>query len=88
MVADEILRIVRAVGHDDRDGVALEEVEPGAHRESEAARVVREVVADAWVLGGERADDVRGVVGARVVDDEDLVVDAALGRGPRQSPRP
>ena len=75
VVADEIRRVVRAVGHDDRHDVALEQVEPGAHGEPETSRIVREVVADARVLCGERLNDDRGVVSARVVDDEDLVVD-------------
>ena len=71
------------------------EIEPGAHCESEPARVVREVVADAWILGGQCADDALGAVRARIVDDEDLVVDAghrpalsaiSLDRARRSSP--
>ena len=42
-----------------------------------AARVVGEVVPDARVLVGERPHDVGRVVGARVVDDDDLVLDHA-----------
>ena len=40
-VADEIARVVGAVGHHDRDDVALEEIEAGAHGEPEAGWVVR-----------------------------------------------
>ncbi len=49
-VADEILGIVGAVGHHDRDSLALEDVEPRTHGETEAGRVVREVIPDAWVV--------------------------------------
>ena len=69
---------LRAVGHDDGDGVALEHVEPSTHRESVSPWVVREVIAHPRILGGKRPDHCRGVISACVVDDEDLVLD----RGP------
>ena len=50
VVGDEVVGVVGAVGHHDRDRVAGEALEPGANGEPEAARVVRAEAADAVVV--------------------------------------
>ena len=55
VVEDEVGGVVRAVGHHDRHGVALEGLEPGAHREPEAVAEVRAQAAHARVAGRRRA---------------------------------
>jgi hypothetical protein len=57
VIRDEIGGIVGRVGHHDRDGVALELLQSSANREPEAAWVVRFVVADTRVLGGDLLRD-------------------------------
>ena len=51
VVADQVGRIVGAVGHHQHDRVAREALEPGADGEAEAARVVRAQAADLRMLG-------------------------------------
>ena len=53
----------------------VEDVETRSNSEPESPRIVRAVIADARVLRGERSDDVGRSVRARVVDDENLVVE-------------
>ena len=76
VVAHQVVRVVGAVGHHQRHRVALEAVEARADREPEPARVVRAQAPDLRVLGGDRVDDRDRAVHARVVDHEDLVLDA------------
>jgi hypothetical protein len=39
LVGDDVVGAVRAVGHDDRDGIALEGLQAGAHGEAEAVAI-------------------------------------------------
>jgi hypothetical protein len=75
VVADEVVGIVGGVGHHDRDGVPLEDVESGPDRVAEAAFEVGTVDADARVALADRGDDGFGRVFRVVVDDDHLVVD-------------
>lgn len=68
--------MVGAVSHHDRDHIACELVQARPNRESESGRIVRAVVVDPLVGADELPDNLGGAIGARVVDDQELVVDA------------
>src|SRR5207253_8855012 len=68
--------------HDDCGGDAAEAIEARGNREAEASRVVGGDAEDPLVRAVHAVDDLRRPVAARVVDDEQLVVDrGGLERG-------
>ena len=79
-VGDQLGRVLQ-VGVDHRDGVADGVLEAGGQRRL-VAEVAREVHdAHARVGGGEPVEDLGRAVGAAVVDDDQLEVEARDGRG-------
>jgi hypothetical protein len=79
---DQVLGVVGGVGHDDRHGVALEDVEAGPDRHPESLFIVGGMAPHPWVGGRDRLDGGGRAVLAAVVDDDDLVIDLlALERG-------
>jgi hypothetical protein len=79
VIRDEIGGVIGAVGHHDRHRVSAEAVQAGPHREPEAAAVVGAVAVDPLVRLREALDHRARPIGAGVVDDQHLVVDAGAG---------
>src|SRR5204863_10053404 len=73
--ANEIARVVGAVGHDDRHRLATKFGKAAADGKSETIGRSVVQVAQAWIGGAERGEYALGAVAAVVVDDEDLVAD-------------
>ena len=72
---DEILRTVGRIRHVNGDRVATELLQPGAHRQSEASRTVIVNVANGSAVAADVAQQLFGLVGRMVVDDDDFALD-------------
>ena len=76
MVPDQVTGVVRAVGHENGNGVTLEALETRADCQAETAAVGREDAPHVPELRSERLDDRRRAISAVIVDHQHLVVDA------------